>query len=167
MNSSSYGELICPRCGTFQPTIGMIGRWPIRGTARKSLFDYKWRWPIRGRAREKAFSTINGAGQSEGAPGKVFSPINGSKGIGVPFFGYCSSKRDTPARHLKNRRNASCRKPYVIPGTAYDLVNYIYKVPLRDVPRVVAQERIEKHTACDIESHAYDILSRRYEISVM
>ena len=26
---------------------------------------------------------------------------------------------------------------------------YIYKVPLRDVPRGVAQERTEKHTACD------------------
>ena len=26
---------------------------------------------------------------------------------------------------------------------------YVYKVPLRDVPRGMAQERIEKHTACD------------------
>ena len=36
-----------------------------------------------------------------------------------------------------------------------------YKVPLRDMPRGVAQERIEKHTACDIiVSYAYDIILR-------
>ena len=44
---------------------------------------------------------------------------------------------------------------------------YIYKVPLRDVPRGVAQERIEKHAACDIVSYEYDIILRRYEISVL
>ena len=31
-------------------------------------------------------------------------------------------------------------------------------VPLRDVPRGVAQERIEKHTAYDIVSYAYYIM---------
>ena len=43
----------------------------------------------------------------------------------------------------------------------------VCKIPLRDVPRGVAQERIEKHTACDIVSYAYDIILRRYEISVL
>ena len=38
---------------------------------------------------------------------------------------------------------------------------------LRDVPRGVAQERIEKNTAYDIVSYAYDIILRRYEISVL
>ena len=43
----------------------------------------------------------------------------------------------------------------------------IYKVPLRDVLKGVTQERIEKHTACDIVSYAYDIILRRYEKSVL
>ena len=43
----------------------------------------------------------------------------------------------------------------------------VYKVSLRDVPTGVAQERIEKHTACDFVSYAYDIILRRYEISVL
>ena len=41
------------------------------------------------------------------------------------------------------------------------------KVPLRDLPKAVAQERIERHTACDIVSYAYDIILRRYELSVL
>ena len=34
-----------------------------------------------------------------------------------------------------------------------------YKVPPRDVPRGVVQDRIEKQTACDIVLYAYDALS--------
>ena len=40
------------------------------------------------------------------------------------------------------------------------------KVPLRDVPRGVAHERIEKHTACYIVSYPNDIILR-CEISVL
>ena len=35
------------------------------------------------------------------------------------------------------------------------------------MPRGVTQERIEKHTACDIVSCAYDIILKRYEIYVL
>ena len=47
------------------------------------------------------------------------------------------------------------------------LILNFYKVPLRDVHRGVAQERIEKHTACDMVSYALVIILRRYEISVL
>ena len=55
--------------------------------------------------------------------------------------------------------------PEIRPFSAYFCTSY--KVPLRDVPRGVAQERTEKHTACDILSYAYDIMLRRCEISVL
>ena len=42
-----------------------------------------------------------------------------------------------------------------------------YQVPLRDVPGGAAQERTEKHTACDIVSYAYDTVLRHYEIFVL
>ena len=42
-----------------------------------------------------------------------------------------------------------------------------HKVPLRDVPRGVAQERIEKHNSMRLVSYAYDIILRRYQISVL
>ena len=39
---------------------------------------------------------------------------------------------------------------------------YVDKVPLRDVPKGLAQERTEKHTSCDIISYAYDVIEVDY-----
>ena len=66
-------------------------------------------------------------------------------------------KRPTGGREKKRER----------PNNTLMCMYTRYKVPLRDVPRGVAQERSEKHTARDIVLYAYDIILRRCEISVL
>lgn len=50
----------------------------------------------------------------------------------------------------------------------WDIIDFsmAYKAPLRDVPRGVAQERIDINAACDIVSCAYGTVLPRYEISM-
>ena len=52
-------------------------------------------------------------------------------------------------------------------GRRLHIYTYTYKVPLRDVPRGVAQERIDITIQNSIlyPTHAYDIIVRRYELS--
>ena len=55
-----------------------------------------------------------------------------------------------PAMHFPSFLPSLAAYLYMYDDMIVYTPEYVYKVPLRDVPRGVAQERIEKHTARDI-----------------